>query len=421
MESKTFNLNKVLYMGIGIILAFLLLFFAVLGLMQSKDVVYFYDVAPNVQKTVIKIISETENVKAKKIKFESLDSTVPLSSLVKTKKLHKASLIIVKNNLDSLDLVNNPENFYEKFKTVNFSTDILEGMPQALIDHTKAMSKISKENNASIKYIPFLYDFYQVDVFYPTFLKSNVAHINTWDNLVTAASNAKDFCAAPILINFANNSEFINTLGSITEALSSPAEYESLLQNIYAAYKKGSNALETEIKNQLESDSALKKAVDSIKVMHQNKSISNTTKVFSDDDVQFYKDNGLSLFSFTTLGQHRNISREVINNYKTIYYPGETTTTNRKFCSPEFGVICPKEKKYTKNIILNLVKNQQVVLCSETGLVPVQKNCSVPDIQSDDARYWLAASNGPVLPLEAALPSVNAKELFANIVRDFLK
>lgn len=421
MESKTFNLNKVLYMGIGIILAFLLLFFAVLGLMQSKDVVYFYDVAPNVQKTVIKVISETETVNTKKLKFESLDSTVPLSSLVKTKKLYKASLIIVKNNLDSLDLVNNPESFNKKFNPVNFSDDFLEGMPQALIDHTKSMSKTAKENNASIKYIPFLYDFYQIDVYYPTFLKSNKAHINTWNDIVDAASKTKDFCSTPILINFNNNSEFINTLGSISETLSSPAEYESLLQNIYAAYKKGPIALETEIKNQLESDSALKKAVDSVKNLQENKLISSTSKNFSDNDVQFYTDNGLSLFNFTTLGQHRHISREIINNYKTIYYPGKTITTDRKFSSPEFGVICPKEKKYTKNIILNLVKNQQVVLCSETGLVPVQKNCSVPDIQSDDARYWLAASNGPVLPLEATLPSAEAKELFVNIVRDFLK
>jgi hypothetical protein len=200
----------------------------------------------------------------------------------------------------------------------------------------------------------------------------------------------------------------------ISEALSSPTEYEVMTKNLYAAYKNGLEALQTELENLLTSDSALKKAVDAVNYLISKKFISSTAITFSDDDIQFYVDNQLSLFYFTKLSKHRQIERTIINNYKSIYCPGATTTSTRKFSAPEIGVLCVKEKKYTKDVLLNLVRTRQTELCTESGLAPVQKNCIVPDLQADDVRYWLAASNGPTLPLAAALPTTEAKEIFVK-------
>ena len=78
---------------------------------------------------------------------------------------------------------------------------------------------------------------------------------------------------------------------------------------------------------------------------------------------------------------------------------------------PECLLLAARQRK---DVLLNLVRTRQTELCTESGLAPVQKNCIVPDLQADDVRYWLAASNGPTLPLAAALPTTEAKEIFVK-------
>lgn len=418
MEDKQNTLNKVLYLSIGIILLFLALLFSIIAFIQKKDIVYFYDINKSSQKVIEKIILETPTVKKSRIKFEVLDSSVPFSSLIESKKLHKASLIFANNNYDVLDVVNNPTDFYKKMNVQNLSVEFLDGMPQSIVEHTKNMTLNSTSEGDFVKFLPILYDFYQVDVHFPLFQKSNVKNINIWEDLVNSAANSTKNSSSPVLININNQIEYINILGMISEALSSPTEYEIMTKNLYAAYKNGSEALQTELENLITSDSALKKAVDAVNYLISKKFISSTAITFSDDDIQFYVDNQLSLFYFTKLSKHRQIERTIINNYKSIYCPGATTTSTRKFSAPEIGVFCVKEKKYTKDVLLNLVRTRQTELCTESGLAPVQKNCIVPDLQADDVRYWLAASNGPTLPLAAALPTTEAKEIFVKACKE---
>ena len=58
MEDKQNNLNKVLYLSIGIILLFLALLFSIIAFIQKKDRVYFYDINKSSQKVIEKIILE---------------------------------------------------------------------------------------------------------------------------------------------------------------------------------------------------------------------------------------------------------------------------------------------------------------------------------------------------------------------------
>ena len=416
MKDNQINLNKVLSILIGLILVFLILFFSLIAIIQKKDTIFFYNIDTITQNAIEKIILETPTVKKNKVQFVVLDDSVPLSSLIESNNLHKASLIIANNDLDILDVVNNPKKFSKKMKVKNLSENYLDGMAQSLVKHTKEMSLETSKQGDFVKFLPILYDFYQVDVNFPLFQKSNVKNINIWEDLVNSAANSTKNCSSPVLININNQIEYINILGMISEALSSPTEYEIMTKNLYAAYKNGSEALQTELENLLTSDSALKKAVDAINYLISKKFISSTAITFSDDDIQFYVDNQLSLFYFTKLSKHRQIERTIINNYKSIYCPGATTTSTRKFSAPEIGVFCVKEKKYTKDVLLNLVRTRQTELCTESGLAPVQKNCIVPDLQADDVRYWLAASNGPTLPLAAALPTTEAKEIFIKVI-----
>ena len=154
MEDKQNTLNKVLYLSIGIILLFLALLFSIIAFIQKKDIVYFYDINKSSQKVIEKIILETPTVKKRRIKFEVLDSSVPLSSLIESKKLHKASLIFANNNYDVLDVVNNPTDFYKKMNVQNLSVKFLDGMPQSIVEHTKNMTLNSTSEGDFVKFLP---------------------------------------------------------------------------------------------------------------------------------------------------------------------------------------------------------------------------------------------------------------------------
>ena len=60
-------------------------------------------------------------------------------------------------------------------------------------------------------------------------------------------------------------------------------------------------------------------------------------------------------------------------------------------------------------------------IARKTGLAPSLAVCRTPDIQSDDLRYWIAASSGSVAPLgEASFNNSKKKEIFAECLRNFI-
>ena len=134
----------------------------------------------------------------------------------------------------------------------------------------------------------------------------------------------------------------------------------------------------------------------------------------------YYLDNQICGIFFTKLSDHRKIDRQVINNYKSIYFPSTQITDNRKFCAYQYTAIVQTKNKHIQTLAQNLSNSLQKELSTKTGLAPVQKNCQVPDHQSDDVRYWLAASNGPVNPLSCAIPSKKAQKQTADFIRNQL-
>ena len=64
----------------------------------------------------------------------------------------------------------------------------------------------------------------------------------------------------------------------------------------------------------------------------------------------------------------------------------------------------------------------QADLAFGSGLAPVDAQCQPPDILSDDVRFFVAATNAPLTPLDqAAFSNEKAMEAFVQELKTFIK
>ena len=97
-----------------------------------------------------------------------------------------------------------------------------------------------------------------------------------------------------------------------------------------------------------------------------------------------------------TLSVHRNIPRNVIENYASIYVPSMIPSSSRKFTAPSVCLVPLKNTKITSQIVKqSLTETTQKDMAAFTGLAPVLTKCDTQDRQADDARYWIASTNSP--------------------------
>lgn len=409
------------FFAAGSLLIFLILIsvFSVIYLIQKKPVLAFYNVP---QKVKNQIISVSEKVTDKSFKILELNSSIPLS--LQKKSLKKADLVFVRSDSDTKE-------FFTSSKAKIFKPlekNLLSGTASTI----QKTVPVSEKNKNQIFYLPFLYDMYLIDVNYEYFKKTGFPFLNTWDDLVSIAKKEADFVNTPVVFPVKDDREFLNIFGQFIEAFFGFEEYESFLSSLYNAFKKDIKTAEFEKKSNMQKTtfnktiSFIEKFVDSpvfnkIAVTFgemQNKGIlADDVTNFSKEDSLFFAENKLCGFYLTSLSNHRLIPRNLLNDYKSIYFPNTGNYQERKFCADEYAVAKIKSNKSSKQIIEAISSTYQTVLSTQTGLAPVQKNCKTPDQQSDDVRYYLAASAGPVLPLSSCMPSPQAQKLVSDIIK----
>ena len=126
--------------------------------------------------------------------------------------------------------------------------------------------------------------------------------------------------------------------------------------------------------------------------------------------------------TFQNLSEHRTFERPVIAKYTSVYIPAETETSVRFFTSPVILGISLSKDKIARAAIEKLSNEFQSQLSFATGLAPVQANCSVPDVQADDVRYWVAASDEPLPALaDWIFTTKGQKNAFAEALRNLLR
>ena len=400
------SVNNFFVLGSLITVGVIFIAILVFAIISHRTTIIFYNI-PQQQSTGISLIIE-ENY-PKKIKIVEIDDSLPLETHQKV--LKKASLLIAQ--MDS-----QIENFAATNKKIQpFSQEILNSMPMAIA------SSVPK-SNFQINFVPLLYDMYQVDIHYPSFLESGIKNLNTWGDLEQFGLLLTNKFYLPLIMPFADDKEFINIFGQILEALSSPADYIQTYNNFKSHYTQEPGQSEEKYDNLIQflqeelqnPQTAVAQTLNVFKKMVQDKIIKQSVLTQDLSENIYYTDNQICGIFFTKLSDHRKIDRSAINNYKSIYTPSLTVTNNRNFSAYQYSAIQLKKDKKIRQLIQNLAKELQTELSTKTGLAPVQKNCQVPDHQSDDVRYWLAASNGPVNPLSCAIPSKKAQTQVAQFL-----
>lgn len=373
-----------------------------------KPTVAFYNVSEKVQETLLKEIQDMPvGKKNKKLKYNVLvlDSTIPLSS---QKQIKKAELLFATMDMDVQD-------FAKTKKVVPLDKKLLEGMPSA----TRATALMNKDKLLAV---PLLYDMYEIDVNRPAFNDSKVKRISIWNDLVSFLKETKKNDFQPMVLAGGNPDEALNFVGSMVEAVSGKDALVSAEEKIYAAFKTGNKNQVIDVIEKLSKEGEV--FYDAIKVIqeiYKDKCLNQSTFSFQTQDSLFYIENELCNTVFLKLSDHRKIDFSVINYYTSIYVPGTSASNDRGFLAPTICGLALKSKNEVTSTLNLLSSSRQSTLSLKTGLAPVQANCSTPDTQADDVRFWLAASTGPIMPLSGALPSEDMKkaaaEWFATQIR----
>lgn len=409
MSKKLSKTNKIICILIGAAIAILANAIFLIKLSTSKPAIAFYNVS---EKTIAATLNIVEKNTGKTYESVILDSTKPLS--LQMKKTKGCQFIIAKNDCDV-------EEFAQKSKKVKpVPAAYLSDMPMT-IAHTVKTSK------NTIKQIPLLYDFYQIDVHYPLYMETKIENLNVWNDLVKIAEKEKPYTRSTISFGGNDDLDFLNFVGVLIESQYSYKEYYKILNQLYEAYSKDSEDGFTDYKNLKSALETLTERGSSIEGIAQLLRRLSAKGIFDFDLVKFgpetgfvYANNNQCGFFFTTLSQHRTIDRNIISNYKTVYCPSVTVNDERMFLAPEICLLPLNNSKKSRGLIVDLCDRNQYELSSATGLAPVNKSCMTADRQADDVRYWLAASSGPLKPLSAALPSYEARKYVTEYITNFV-
>ena len=408
------NLKNIILISSGLLILLLILGISILALANKKPVAAFYGISERNVEKISSVLQSTHTRKNKKAAYNIvvLESNISLENALKKAKRPDILFIYNGKNADFAES-------YSKKKNISFSKDILEGMSSSVI-------KSVNSKNEKVYKVPLLIDNCEVDVNRGAFNKSKVKEIRVLADVEKFAQKIKKDYVAPIVFAGSDNYEFVNFFGALTESVSG-------IDTLKQATNKLNEFTNSKNLNYIEFNKAVKEMLlvggeffetaELLKKWYKEGLIPSNVYKMNSRDVKSFMEQNLCGVSFITLSEHRTVKQRTIEGYTSVYYPSVSENVERTFSAPIIMAI-----PYSKNkIALDSVKKlagveYQEKLSVQTGLAPVQKNCSIPDRQADDVRYWVAASETPYVGLaEAAFTSDYTRKLFAETLRMYLQ
>jgi len=401
---KMSKFTKIILIFVLALVLILAAAFSALAAVSYKPTVAFYNLNEKVQQAILTEISSMPvGKKGKNITYKTLvlDDSIPLSS---QKEAFKSDLIFATMDSDVQELAKG-----RKIQKSNLS--LLDGMPSTTRD-----SALTQNNKLCA--VPVLYDFYQMDISLDAFNESKIGKIAEWKDLTKFLEVTSKDNFYPLVISAGNDKELLNTFGCLAEALAGKTALEDAETRLYKAFKTGkTEEVNKAMESLLTENKGFAAALSVLRDFNTNKYWNPSALSFQESDSLYFMKNMLCNSAFITLSQHRQINNKSINEYASIYIPGASDNNNRSFCSPVVCALPVKNKKSVNSTIGLLTSSRQGPLSAKSGLAPVQASSPTPDKQADDVRFWIAASNGPVMPLGSALPSAEMKKAAAETIR----
>ena len=413
MEKKL-SLKKIVLILALVFIILIFTAFVILYFVTKKPIAAFYGIPKNTQVAVESVLQTTYTRKNKNslpYNIKILDTTLSLKDALKHTK--KPDIIFINSGLNC-DYI---ASIVQKKKR-GFSPAILEGM-------TSSIRNVTPVANNSVNAVPLLIDNYEIDIDINAFENSGIEAINFWSDIESFASKIRPSIIAPMLFSATDDEAIINIFGALVESFSGVEAWSSLVEKIQQTLTTKNPTYSTYsdlVSKMIQPNGELYDAVNFLIENKKKGVLPKNIDLTSFKDINAYMAADLTAIVFMTLSQHRTIEYKTISKYSTIYYPSTTYNVQRHFTAPVLFAVPNSKNKISRASIEMLASSLQGTLSARTGLAPTQANCSTPDKQADDVRYWVAASNAPLPALsEAAFTSKAERNAFAEVLRNLLK
>ncbi len=412
MEQKI-TLKKLALGGSGALLALTVFLFVVLHSLNQKPTAAFYGIPEQTAAVITGVLQTTQNRKtnAEPYTITILDDSEGLEAALK--KSGTPDVLFLYNGLNADDAAT----LAQKQKT---------GLPSAALEGMVSSMRLSaKAANGAVYALPILADNFEIDIKTEMLGEAGINAIGAFFDIDAFGQTAKPHYPSPVVFAGGDDTALINIVGALTEALSGVEKWEAAVRKITesARQNKVSSRDFTELlMPMIDAGGEFFDAADLLARWTAKGILGADTFQLKTEDVRYFISENLSAIGLMTLSEHRQFDRNVIAPFSTAYYPSERTGSARRFTAPLiFGIPLSKSKAVQQSLLL-LAQNKQDILSARTGLSPVQAAAPVPDIQADDARYWIAASGAPLPTLaNAAFVSASERSAFADALRTLLR
>ena len=407
------SLKKIVIFIVALIIFLIALSLVIIGISSHRPTAAFYGISEANQEKIAKVL---QSVAAKKkgrflpFNIVTLDNSVSLENALKKQK---ADIVFVYRGKNS-DFA--AARAVKKHTT--FDIGILKGM-------TTSVRKTASIQNEKVAAVPLLLDNYELDVHTEKFQASDVKTLNTLEDLEKLAWITKSSTPSPIIFPGGDNDFLINIFGALVEAVSGKSaciEGKAKLEKLIGSGKANYNSYVETLKELFEDGNAYSETYKLLKNWSQKEILPKNIYQINVRDMKIYMQSEIVTAAFQNLSEHRTFERPVISKYTSVYIPAVTETSERNFISPVILGISLSKDKVARSAVEKLSNEFQSQLSFATGLAPVQASCSVPDVQADDVRYWVAASDEPLPALaDWIFTTKGQKNVFAEALRNLLR
>ena len=372
---------------ITIAIVALLVILIIIGIFApKKQIIAFYDLSETeilgIQTAVLAMDKKTVNPKS--YKFVTYESSLPLETQL---KLKKPAVLIGRSNSAFREAVLTKKSKVIDSKNLEKMTSSIKGSALSFDDKIVAQ--------------PVLSDNFEIAVNLDLYRKLKIKTLATWDDLENFAVQSKEKYGSAIMLNTKDADSFLNFIGAMIEAFDGRAAYATTVKKLNEYVGDPNFNGVSIIRNFLEEEnSPLQKTLEVLRRWNEKGLFVAGTFNADNADLKAAMANGKVAITFMTLKEHREIPRETIEHFSSIYVPSSISPSARRFTAPIVYAAAFKKGKKIDALLNQLSqKETQEKLTALTGLAPVLAECKPGDRQSDDARYWVAATNPPLVGL----------------------
>ena len=422
--SKKTKIIAIIGAAVFVIALVLTIILLSLGKASGKLSIAFYGLEESQEASIRDEIKKAETDKIS-YTFQTLDSTTALLPQVK----------------ESFDLIIAPAGRNADFVASSVSSKKSPALPNDILKGSSVSIRSASvyNENKKIIQIPFLIDNTELLVSTKALRSTGTQTIQTWSDIEDFTEKAKEIYPSAIVFAGSDSDTLFSLITALTEAYSGKKACDEAREQIREFLAKTPSPDNKQcfdlIKEISENpDTPLYTATQVIARWHKGRLTHPNVFQMTKKDVEAYLKNDNTALAFMSLSDHRKIDTNTMSRYTCLpralnnggnsvgFFPSVRTATGRNLVSPLIMAIPLTPKKLTKQTVEYLVSTPvQESLSAKTGLSPVLNSCQIPDIQADDVRFFVAATNAPVQPLgNSAFTEKSVKDMFAKELSGYI-